>query len=530
MKTYIGNSRHSNRLQLIYSLFFPAKAILTILLPLLILLQMLIYALHQEEMHTIGSQLLARTQTLIFQSSKTFTTIQSRADEPCSPNDVVQMLALIRKNSLIADIGRIDNGHIQCTAMLGSLVDKPVLIPPAKYSSADHSFVPARTILDPFFIDNDLIYNDNIVVFITSHPFEDIRLNKHYVAYIETKDREYTFNQFGQEQQSWIHQLPLIQSLSSYPQCIHHNNLCVTVIDQMPLVFSSFNWNEFVIVFCLLILVFIAVKKMTLESREARVMELRLRKAITHKQLMVEYQPKIDIQTERINGVETLCRWYDPLLGHVSPVVFIPLAEKNNQIKALTECVIDKALVDMADILVRNNQFVLSINLAIGEYLNGAFFAWIATRAKALRILPEQLMFEITEHSRSDFKQAENVSRLLKAYGFKVSIDDFGTGYSNLSWLSDLSADEVKIDRMFTTAIGTDTVAGKTLEMMLDLLKKFDSLSVVLEGIETEEEVCLFKALERSYVAQGWFYAKSMSLAQLTTYIESMAIDRSSHT
>lgn len=233
----------------------------------------------------------------------------------------------------------------------------------------------------------------------------------------------------------------------------------------------------------------------------------RLKKAIDKKLLHVQYQPKIQLQSGKIIGVEALARWNDEEYGHVSPDVFIALAEQNNLIKELTKVIVAKTLADMREYLVKDKTFFVSINLSIQDLTDTQFLSFIDGLVQSHNIRPEQLIFEITERSAADQEAMSNTTKQFVKKGYQVSLDDFGTGYSNLSWLSALEADEIKIDKMFTQAIGTDSINQNMLNGIFQLIENL-KMHVVFEGIEEQCEEDYILERSPNAVGQGWLYSR----------------------
>jgi len=248
-----------------------------------------------------------------------------------------------------------------------------------------------------------------------------------------------------------------------------------------------------------------------------------LKRAIEKKLLHVQYQPKIQLQTGEIVGVEALARWNDDTYGAVSPDVFIALAEQNNQIKGLTKVIVEKTLMDMRDYLVNNESFFVSINLSIQDLTDTQFLSFIDDLVERHGIKQEQLIFEITERSAADQEAMSNTTKQFIKKGYQVSLDDFGTGYSNLSWLSALEADEIKIDKMFTQAIGTDSINQNMLHGIFQLIDNL-KMHVVFEGIE--DQCAEDYILERSpdAIGQGWLYSRPVHANEIGQLLDTQPL------
>jgi EAL domain-containing protein (putative c-di-GMP-specific phosphodiesterase class I) len=225
----------------------------------------------------------------------------------------------------------------------------------------------------------------------------------------------------------------------------------------------------------------------------------------------LQYQPQIRTSDGAIHGVEALARWYDPVLGEVSPSKFIPLAEETGLIEQIGMWSIREACRQMAEWRAAGVDIpCVSVNLSPINFQNANLAAAVGAILADHGLPPEVLMLEITEgvimNERSVAIETMNALRTL---GVGLSLDDFGTGYSSLSRLAHLPIREIKIDRSFMRDVETDTSARAIVTTVVRVGQSLN-LTVVAEGVETEGQRDLLADLGCD-VIQGFLYARALS-------------------
>ncbi len=272
-----------------------------------------------------------------------------------------------------------------------------------------------------------------------------------------------------------------------------------------------------------------------------------LRQALENSELELHYQPKIDLRTNQISGVEALARWNHPTRGAVSPTEFVPLAEEIGLAAPLGRWVLRRACeqvcewdaLDTPHLLEMNtdtspqqpqeeNRVVtrmqINVNLSPRQLKYSGLVDDVAQVLRETGLAPERLMLEITEDAVMDSADENLLSVLsaLKALGVRLAIDDFGTGYSNLSYLNKFPLDTLKIDRCFVSGIKENSSDATILQSMIELAHALQ-MSVVAEGAETSEEVVQLRALECDTV-QGFYFAHPMPAHEITAFASGHAL------
>jgi diguanylate cyclase (GGDEF)-like protein/PAS domain S-box-containing protein len=256
------------------------------------------------------------------------------------------------------------------------------------------------------------------------------------------------------------------------------------------------------------------------EQDTARRLDLirELRSAITRNEFKLYYQPKVEIKTGMVYGVEALIRWQHPAHGFIPPDQFIPLAEQTGLIIPLTRWVLRAALQQCHDWLHQGINLQVAVNLSAWDLRDPSLVSTIRDLLKRYHVPADRLRVELTESAAMiDPDHTLTVLKQLAEVGVSSSIDDFGTGYSSLAYLKRMIANELKIDRSFvlhiTEEVADATIVGSTVQMAHSL-----GLKVVAEGIEDAASAQLLKQLECD-IAQGYYFARPLPPQELIRWL-----------
>jgi diguanylate cyclase (GGDEF)-like protein len=232
----------------------------------------------------------------------------------------------------------------------------------------------------------------------------------------------------------------------------------------------------------------------------------QLRHAIDHDGLSVVYQPKFDLRSGEIAGVEALVRWPHPELGMLGPDQFLPLVRQHGLMRAVTELVLARALDDAADWKARGLGVPVAINLFAPTLGSLDLPTKIADALAARGLGPGDLTVEITEDLfLDDFDRSRTVLERLRAHGVRIAIDDFGSGYSALCYLRDLPIDELKLDKQFIAPILMDAKARAVVRAVVDLAHVL-GVTTVAEGVENADTASRLREYGCD-VVQGFHYS-----------------------
>lgn len=247
-----------------------------------------------------------------------------------------------------------------------------------------------------------------------------------------------------------------------------------------------------------------------------------LKDALDTNKPFLHYQPKLDLQTDKVVGMEALIRWEHPKRGFVSPVEFIPLAEETGVIKKLTLWAIESAVKDLALLRQRGYEGNMSINISAKDLLSKHLPRQIEETLKSYQVESSQIFLELTETATMDEPEAGlEALNHLTSMGFKISIDDFGTGYSSLSYLKQLPASEIKLDRSLIIDIAESDSSRLIVKTAIDMAHGL-GYKVVAEGVEDEETARILKQLSCDKL-QGFWLCKPKPLEEITSWLEARA-------
>ena len=248
--------------------------------------------------------------------------------------------------------------------------------------------------------------------------------------------------------------------------------------------------------------------------------EARLRKALDRDELRLYYQPKLNVHTNRIQGVEALLRWQVNASTMVAPNAFIPIAEETGLIEPIGQWVLRQACQQMnvwrqdgkADIQ-------MAVNLSPAQFQNKAMPAVFQKIVEQRGISPRLITFEVTESLfLNDVDEKIKAMNRLRDAGFKISIDDFGTGYSSLSYLKKLPLDELKIDRSFFIDLFTDSKSRALISALIYLARSLN-LTTVAEGVEMEEQLDFLQKGACDHY-QGFLFSPPLPADRLTKLLD----------
>lgn len=255
--------------------------------------------------------------------------------------------------------------------------------------------------------------------------------------------------------------------------------------------------------------------------RDDVALENDLRQALPNGELFVVYQPLINLDDGGLAGMEALIRWRQPQRGMVSPVTFIPVAEACGLIGQIGQFVLRTACAEFALLRERLGDLAprsVSVNLSRAQLREAALVADVQQTLRANGMEAAHLQLEITESLAAQDSLVQAKLRDIKALGVTLALDDFGTGYSSLSCLHELPIDTVKIDRAFVSVAQHSAYHRVLIEATI-LMAETLGMSTVAEGIETEEQASLMKAL-RCGKGQGYLFSKPLTASELAGWIE----------
>jgi diguanylate cyclase (GGDEF)-like protein len=238
-----------------------------------------------------------------------------------------------------------------------------------------------------------------------------------------------------------------------------------------------------------------------------------LRRAIEENQLVLHYQPKIDIETERVTGVEVLVRWQHPERGNIPPDQFIPFLEHSGHIRSLTAWVLRAGIRQIGKWNQEGKRLTASLNISARDLLNPELPGQLEQLLSENQVEPAQICLELTESALvEDPATALATIKRLHSIGVNLAIDDYGTGYSSLAYIQQLPVREVKIDRSFVMRMveskDSRTIVRSTIELGHNL-----GMRVTAEGVEDLEALDMLRGMGCD-TAQGYWFSKPLPAAE----------------
>jgi diguanylate cyclase (GGDEF)-like protein len=250
----------------------------------------------------------------------------------------------------------------------------------------------------------------------------------------------------------------------------------------------------------------------------------QLRDALETEQLLPHYQPKLDLRTGVVTGVEALVRWDHPARGMLHPDVFLGLAEQAGLMRRLALHVLERSLRDLRCWRAAGHDLSVAVNLSMSNLQDVALPEQVAMLLEATGVPADVLTLEITEHVlMADAARSHQVLAGLRALGVRLSIDDYGTGYSSLAYLRALPVHELKLDRSFITHLTSDPRAAAIVRSTLQLGQEL-GMTIVVEGVEDGHALATLRQWGCD-VAQGYHIARPMPAGSFLDWLAARRAD-----
>jgi sensor c-di-GMP phosphodiesterase-like protein len=441
--------------------------------------------------------------------------MQSSRSGFCSETEIANFRTLVFRSEYVKDAGRIRGGNILCSATSGR---PEKVIGPFKSDFRQEDGTVVYHNLSPMQIDGmkraALQLGNAYVVFGMGLPPEpnpiptnlaitmkasEIRGPKFAPTTTATDSPVY----MTAEGRGWVGDTLYVTSCSNLNfDCVTATTTVSQAIHGQPdLVYSSAIAGAMAGILCGLGITFLFSRRRELSHQ--------LRRAVEREELDVLYQPIVNLATGEVVAAEALARWTDEDGNAVDPEVFVKIAEDHRFVTSITKLVLKRILRDFGATLQNRPAFKVSLNVAAHDLLDPDFLPMLEGSLQRAKLRPESLAIEITERSTTNDEAAMETIRNLKRLGHGIHVDDFGAGYSNLDILLSLYCDTIKMDKAFTKLIGTGSVATVILPQIMSLAKSMN-LGVVVEGLETTQQVDYFSPGTQEIYGQGWLYGRPM--------------------
>ncbi|WP_035044881.1 bifunctional diguanylate cyclase/phosphodiesterase [Anoxybacillus flavithermus] len=255
------------------------------------------------------------------------------------------------------------------------------------------------------------------------------------------------------------------------------------------------------------------------QQNRKTMIEQELPLALLNNQFYLCYQPKVSLGSKAIMGVEALMRWTHPTLGAISPLEFIPIAERNGFIFEITTWVLKEACQQVKQWQHHFPTLKLAVNLSPFLLNRKQFVTHVKNILQETQFPPTYLILEITESGlMENIETGKHILTQLKQLGVQVAIDDFGTGFSSLAYIRNLPVSLLKIDRSFIRDITDNSKDATIVDTIIHLAKSLD-LQVLAEGVERDDQVSLLQKMDCDF-AQGFYFSQSLEAEKLLQWLE----------
>ena len=265
---------------------------------------------------------------------------------------------------------------------------------------------------------------------------------------------------------------------------------------------------------------------MNAKAPELFMIENSFHHGLKQNEFVLYYQPKFNIVTNEIVGLEALIRWNHPTMGLVSPGVFIPIAEETGFIADIGAWVLETACHQLVDWHAQGfDPLSISVNLSAQQFYQPTLLGELAALLQRSQISPHALELEITETvAVANIELTIELLQQLQDMGIRIAMDDFGTGYSSLNYLKQLPLDTLKIDQSFIRDLKPQTKDQEIVRAVIALARGLD-LDLVAEGVDKEEQIAVLQALQCNIV-QGYYYSHPLPAVQMTELLQKNWLER----
>jgi diguanylate cyclase (GGDEF)-like protein/PAS domain S-box-containing protein len=269
-------------------------------------------------------------------------------------------------------------------------------------------------------------------------------------------------------------------------------------------------------------------KTMHADARDLLQIETDLWRALERKELALDYQPIVSLQTGRIAGFEALLRWLHPARGIVSPLEFISVAEETGLIVPIGQWVLNQACSQTREWQKRCPQdppLCVSVNLSAKQFMQPDLIEQVSLALDNSGLNPASLKLEITESMvMQNLESTTQMLGQLRALGVEISLDDFGTGYSSLSCLHRFPISVLKVDRSFVSSM-TDNQEHREIVRTIIALARNLKMDVIAEGVETMDQAAELRAMNCSY-GQGYYFSKALNAENAVGFLATDAANK----
>jgi sensor c-di-GMP phosphodiesterase-like protein len=498
--------------------------------------------LAKAELTEIATEVANKTDA-VFQTIHAELKNVESVDAKCQPDDVQELRKLVFNLPIVGEVGLVDpQGYLVCSSL--GKIEHPIKIPDVNPGKGYHFLGPItmekiqkkiliegvtrkdgssiNVFIIPWALMNGISQDDvgeqGFVAIVRPH-------DKHIYAQkgkIPNLDITMTENNMGDGFMGY--RMRFDDGIERFVVAIKLNALDhVWAVSAVSKAWILEGWKKMAVILGLLgLLVSIALVSLVIFLTRRRLsLQSELTRAIQRNELVVYYQPVVELKTQQCVGAEALLRWQHPEEGLVAPDLFIPLAEATGLIEPMTEWMMQRVCDDLESWLRKNPSVHVAINLSQKHFESERILTTSEAVFGKSAIDARQLIYEMTERGlvSDEIGMARHVMNVLRKRGSAIALDDFGTGYSSLSYLGTFSLDYLKIDKQFVDAIGQQAVTTHLVEAIIHIAKQLH-LKIIAEGVETQQQADYLVQHGVEY-AQGWLFAKALPKDQFLEWLSS---------
>ncbi|MCP3713530.1 EAL domain-containing protein [Paraburkholderia sp. CNPSo 3274] len=477
----------------------------------------------RDDLNEFAQKAVMRMDLVTYQAFAALADLERVADAPCSQSSLEWTARVIFRYTYVQDAGAFADGRYLCSPLLGDMRMKDEALPPPDYRTSDGYLLWFRqkSPLSAGRTGVQIGRNGHYVALAPSSYVDVIDPEKRPIAAIHIPTATVFAVSPGADPaemlSAWRHRGDVMSDKWIYAVS-QSPTRPIAVVVKAPRGSVAGSWPKLLAAWLSIgvaagaALGWLAYKRVSRQLSFAATLEW----AISRREIDVVYQPVVRLADEECVGVEALVRWQ----WHgrtISPDIFVPIAEENHLIQALTDLVLEKTLAQLGKMLVEKPSFYVSINLSAEDLRSFRFLNLLTASLKGTGIAPRQIRIEATERSFMNADATRGVIAAFRAAGHPIYIDDFGTGYSSLSYLQTFELDVLKIDKSFVDTIGRDTASSVVAPHIIAMAHELN-LELVAEGAESGAQVAWLREKGVQYV-QGWYYAKAMSAHDLAVWL-----------
>ncbi|WP_372006877.1 EAL domain-containing protein [Tistrella mobilis] len=460
------------------------------------------------------TEMVARSDEVADEVARMLVAANQDMAATCSELDLTLLRQRVFAAHLIRDVGRLSGDHILCTAAWGRLDLSSPLDPPDYLSPSGARVWTASRDQSARRLTTDMIAFGRTIVFISDAAYDFMRnADRLVMSYARSTGRVFRTSEGTPPDPLSVRAVEggvMLHDQFYASACSRRFDVCIAaapgdrgILGQPRPVFAG-----------VALLGALAGAASALAATQGRrpkqSIEHDLRRALAAGRLRLVYQPVVRVRDGIVVGAEGLVRWDRPEGGEIPPDIFVPVAERTGLSGELARYVLIRALEEMAPHLTGPGDFRLALNVTTMDLLDSDIFDLLEAETRRLGIAPERIALEITERSTAEYQQLAPAVARYRRRGYRIHIDDFGTGYSSLAHLGELPVDAIKIDRLFTRAIGTGAISASIVPQIFALARLLGA-EVIVEGIETEAQACYLAVEHPDALGQGWFFGRPVA-------------------